>query len=227
MCVGEAIQWGCWAAGFRRAPHLARALPESSSPLGGEEWGLRRYRVMAKARRQRLKVFRTPIGFHDAYVAAPSQKAALEAWGANTNLFAQGAAEQVTEPNLTKVPLKHPGEVIKVLRGNEAAQLKALGGTRSTPAGKKEDGSRIKSGMTKRRGPKPTRAKVGRAEEALQKLDAAHAKELEGLRDQEQVLARKLREAHRAYREKRAALEEKADAARADYDAALRNWELK
>jgi hypothetical protein len=24
----------------------------------------------------KLKVFRTPIGFHDAYVAAPSQKAA-------------------------------------------------------------------------------------------------------------------------------------------------------
>jgi hypothetical protein len=28
----------------------------------------------------KLKVFRTPIGFHDAYVAAPSKKAALAAW---------------------------------------------------------------------------------------------------------------------------------------------------
>ena len=26
-----------------------------------------------------LKVYRTPIGFHDAYVAAPSKKAALRA----------------------------------------------------------------------------------------------------------------------------------------------------
>jgi predicted nucleic acid-binding Zn-ribbon protein len=57
---------------------------------------------MAKApkkaeRKQKLKVFRTPIGFHDAYVAAPSQKAALEAWGADSNIFAQGIAEQVTE----------------------------------------------------------------------------------------------------------------------------------
>jgi hypothetical protein len=33
-------------------------------------------------RAAKLKVFRTPIGFHDAYVAAPSQKAALEAWEA-------------------------------------------------------------------------------------------------------------------------------------------------
>lgn len=32
-------------------------------------------------RKQKLKVYRTPIGFHDAYVAAPSQKAALKAWG--------------------------------------------------------------------------------------------------------------------------------------------------
>lgn len=182
---------------------------------------------MAKARRQRLKVFRTPIGFHDAYVAAPSQKAALEAWGANTNLFAQGAAEQVTEPKLTKAPLEHPGEVIKVLRGDEAAQLKALGGTRSRPAGKKEGGSRIKSGMTKRRGPKPSRAKVARAQEALEKLDAAHSKELQELRDREQVLARKLREAHRSYHDKRAALEEKAESARSDYEAKLREWERK
>ena len=44
-----------------------------------------------------LKVYRTPIGFHDAYVAAPSQKAALAAWGADANLFARGSAEQVTE----------------------------------------------------------------------------------------------------------------------------------
>ena len=60
---------------------------------------------MAKAskkveRKSKLKVFRTPIGFHDAYVAAPSQKAALEAWGAEGNLFAQGIAEQVIDPEL-------------------------------------------------------------------------------------------------------------------------------
>ena len=40
-----------------------------------------------------LKVFRTAAGFHDAYVAAPSRKAALEAWGADVDLFARGIAE--------------------------------------------------------------------------------------------------------------------------------------
>ena len=73
---------------------------------------------MAKARKQKLKVFRTPIGFHDAYVAAPSQKAALEAWGADSNIFAQGIAEQVTDPKLMEEALANPGKVIKKVRGS-------------------------------------------------------------------------------------------------------------
>ena len=82
---------------------------------------------MAKQPKRRLKVFRTPIGFHDAYVAAPSQKAAFAAWGTDSNLFSAGAAEQVTVPELMKVPLERPGAVIKVLRGDKADQIKALG----------------------------------------------------------------------------------------------------
>jgi hypothetical protein len=35
-----------------------------------------------------LKAFRLPIGFHDAYAAAPSQKAAIEAWGSDKDVFA-------------------------------------------------------------------------------------------------------------------------------------------
>ena len=93
---------------------------------------------MAKPRKSKLKVFRIPIGFHDAYVAAPSQKAALEAWGSDSNLFAAGAAELVTDAALTRVPLERPGEVIKVLRGSRAEQVAALGEVE-----KKEGGSRI------------------------------------------------------------------------------------
>ncbi len=76
--------------------------------------------AMAKKpeRKQKLKVFVTPIGFHDAYVAAPSQKAALEAWGADSNIFAQGIAEQVTDPKLMEEPLASPGKVIKRVRGS-------------------------------------------------------------------------------------------------------------
>lgn len=53
-----------------------------------------------------LKVFRTPAGFHDAYVAAPSQKAALKAWGSEADLFARGIAEKVTDPKLMEAPAR-------------------------------------------------------------------------------------------------------------------------
>jgi hypothetical protein len=46
------------------------------------------------ARASKLKVYRTAAGFHDAYVAAPSQKAALAAWGSDHDLFARGGAER-------------------------------------------------------------------------------------------------------------------------------------
>lgn len=77
-------------------------------------------------RQQKLKVFRTPIGFHDAYVAAPSRKAALEAWGSDSDLFARGIAEPVTDPELAREPLQNPGQVIRRLRGTEAEQIAAL-----------------------------------------------------------------------------------------------------
>ena len=82
---------------------------------------------MAKAKRkQRLKVYSTPIGFDDALVAAPNRKAALEAWGAGTNLFSQGAAHVVTDPKLTEEPLSKPGTVVRVPRGTEREHLAAL-----------------------------------------------------------------------------------------------------
>src|SRR4051794_30850602 len=94
-----------------------RSMPDRAGPgaLGGrpEETGMPRP----------LKVFRTPVGFYDAVVAAPSQKAALAAWGTTTNLFASGDACAVGDPALQSEALAHPGEVIKKPRGDVAAML--------------------------------------------------------------------------------------------------------
>ncbi len=57
----------------------------------------------------RLKVFMTQIGFHNWLVAAPSQKAALEAWDVKENLFAIGAAKVVTDEDCIKLALQTPG----------------------------------------------------------------------------------------------------------------------
>ena len=42
---------------------------------------------------RKLKTYQTSLGFFDLVIAAPSMKAALEAWGADSNLFHQGRGE--------------------------------------------------------------------------------------------------------------------------------------
>jgi hypothetical protein len=46
---------------------------------------------------RKLKTYQTSLGFFDLAMAAPSMKAALEAWGADSNLFHQGAAKESHE----------------------------------------------------------------------------------------------------------------------------------
>lgn len=69
------------------------------------------------ARKGKLKLFKTVIGFHDAYVAAPSQKAALEAWGASTDLFGAGLAERVDDQEVCGAAFDKPGAIVTAKRG--------------------------------------------------------------------------------------------------------------
>ena len=170
---------------------------------------------MAKARK--LKVFRTPIGFHDAYVAAPSQKAALEAWGSDANLFARGSAEQVTEPKLMEVPLERPGEVIKVLRGSEAEQVAALGKAAVTKLKKRKGRSK----PAKPSKPKPSRASLDEAEEELKQLGRIQAKELAEIDKEMEAIERRRRELQRRQRRELGELGEKAERERARYERKL------
>ncbi|HTI68153.1 MAG TPA: hypothetical protein VL460_11470 [Caulobacteraceae bacterium] len=73
----------------------------------------------------RLKVYATRIGFHDAVVAAPNQKAALAAWDVRENLFAQGAASVATDPQAVKAANAAPGEVLRRAAGSKAPFAKA------------------------------------------------------------------------------------------------------
>ena len=74
---------------------------------------------------RQLKVFSPPASFVNAVVAAPSQKAALEAWGVHDNLFASGRASVVTDPELIARALERPGEIVRVPIGTEEAILAA------------------------------------------------------------------------------------------------------
>lgn len=113
-----------------------------------------------------MKVYRTSIGFHDAYVAAPSQKAALDAWGSDKNLFARGVAEIVTDPKLVKDALARPGVVIRKLRGTPAEQIAAL--PKSGPKSRKPK-SEAKAASKPRasRRPRPSRDRLAKVEADL------------------------------------------------------------
>lgn len=62
---------------------------------------------------RKLKTFQTSVGFYDLAVAAPSMKAALEAWGAGSNLFHQGIAKETDDPDVVAATMAKPGVVLK------------------------------------------------------------------------------------------------------------------
>jgi hypothetical protein len=59
---------------------------------------------------KKLKTYETSL---DLAIAAPSMKAALEAWGADSNLFHQGAAKQSEDPDVVAATMAEPGVVLK------------------------------------------------------------------------------------------------------------------
>src|SRR4051812_2524213 len=62
---------------------------------------------------RKLKTYQTSLGFFDLAIAAPSMKAALEAWGADSNVFHQGAAKESRDPDVIAVTMAKPGVVLK------------------------------------------------------------------------------------------------------------------
>ncbi|MGX1331885.1 hypothetical protein AB7M56_006384 [Bradyrhizobium elkanii] len=100
---------------------------------------------------RKLKTFQTSLGFFDLAIAAPSMKAALEAWGANSNLFHQGAAKESDDPDVIAAAMKKPGVVLRRPVGSsrsfsEQAELPSdLGGDRrSTNAPHRSRGQIVK-----------------------------------------------------------------------------------
>ncbi|KRR04337.1 hypothetical protein [Bradyrhizobium valentinum] len=95
---------------------------------------------------RKLKTYQTSLGFFDLAVAAPSMKAALEAWGADSNVFHQGAAMQSEDPDVIEATMAAPGVVLKRPVGSsgpfkEHAELPTdLAGDRSKKAGRKSAG---------------------------------------------------------------------------------------
>ena len=105
---------------------------------------LRKLGYLREFMARKLKTFETSLGFYDLAIAAPSMKAALEAWGADSNLFHQGAAKISDDPSVIAATMKKPGVVLRRPVGSDGSFGKHAelptdlgGGGRPTKAARK------------------------------------------------------------------------------------------
>lgn len=167
------------------------------------------------------------MGFHDAYVAAASQKAAAEAWGSGTDVFSRGEAELVTDPVLMEEPLARPGEVIKRLRGTAAEQIAALGNTEKKPVKRRASATattKDKAKLKSKPKPRPSRAALEESEAELARSEERHSEELKAIAERQAVLAREREKLETKQQAEVARLQAKRDKAAATYEQAMRRW---
>lgn len=70
---------------------------------------------------RQLKVYRTSIGFFELAIAAPSMKAAADAWGSDPDIFRRGFAEETQDPKIVKAAMASPGVVLRRPVGTDRA----------------------------------------------------------------------------------------------------------
>lgn len=104
---------------------------------------------------RKLKTYQTSLGFFDLAIAASSMKAALGAWGADSNLFHQGAAKESHDPDVIAATIAKPGVVLRRPVGtdrpfSEHAELPTdLGGGGPTKAARKSKGPKAKKSASR------------------------------------------------------------------------------
>jgi hypothetical protein len=186
---------------------------------------------------RKLKTYRTSLGFFEQAIAAPSMKAALEAWGADSNLFHQGAAKESTDPEIVAATMKQPGVVLKRPVGSngsfaEHAKLPTnLGrGQRNKPA----PAPTVRKAKQSSAGPDKTAdRKAARAYEAEQRRRAreqareaaAQRKQREGIQRAVDKAQAALDAAEREHDERQAAIDAEREELEARSQAENAKWD--
>jgi len=70
---------------------------------------------------RKLKTYVTNLGFFELALAAPSMKAALEAWGMGHNAFHHGFARETDDPKIVASTMAKPGVVLRRPVGTRGA----------------------------------------------------------------------------------------------------------
>jgi colicin import membrane protein len=151
-----------------------------------------------------LKSFVTQSGFFELAIAAPSMKAAVDAWGLPANIFQQGFAQETNDPAIIASTLAQPGTVLKRAVGSKGAFKETAELPKSLPAGSATRPIAPKKKAIKaKQAPKtkPTKAaepaQIHSFKRAQAKRDAARVKEEA---QQERQEAAKAREEERRQR---------------------------
>ena len=120
---------------------------------------------------RKLKTYQTSLGFFDMAIAAPSMKAALEAWGSKSNLFHQGFANEVDDPDVIAATNAKPGVILRRPVGSD--------GPFKEDAELPSDLSREKlKGRPKKRRAKPAKRSPGKIDDqAVRRAALAYEKE--------------------------------------------------
>ena len=168
---------------------------------------------------RKLKVFQAQFGFYDSVVAAPSQAAALRAWGTHQNLFASGEATVTTDEAAVAAATAHPETPLRRAIGSRDAFSLEPASLPKVPDAPKTAAANpiVKS---KPRAPaKPTadRSKLDAAETALHALDESRKAEEADFRREEDELEARREAAQAAYVEARKAATGKIVDARTAY----------
>lgn len=152
---------------------------------------------MAKPAKRKLKVFQAQFGFYDTVVAAPSQAAALRAWGIHQNLFASGDARVTTDEAAVKAALAHPETPLRRPLGAtgpfelEPTTLPKVPDAPKRPApAKAKAASKATAAPQAKPRPPADRSKLDAAEAALREVDERRKAEEAELRLQAEALRR-------------------------------------
>ena len=148
---------------------------------------------------RKLKVYKTSIGFHDLAVAAPSMKAAAEAWGSDVDIFKRGFAGETDDPKVVKSTMAAPGIVLRrpVGSSGEFSEHSALPkGPERRPGAERPTRSEAAGKSGKKAEDKESRAAARENERA-----AARAREAAASREKEEAAARE-KERQRLERER-------------------------
>lgn len=156
---------------------------------------------------RKLKVFQAQFGFFDTVVAAPSQAAALRAWGTHQNLFASGDATVATDEAAVAAALKHPETPLRRAVGSsdpfrlEPSSLPKVPDAPKRPAAK--PAGKAKHAEPER--PPADRSGLDAAEAALKAVDEARKAEEADMQRQQDALDQAKADAQAAYVEHRKA----------------------